>query len=111
MKHIKCEECGKKFSHETRTRVEQALRLHMQRVHLKSTIPCHPNNGGKSEPVEQNNRAELLLEQADPPAMKRIERRGTWKRKPKSVEVSINYCPKCGCNLQAVAVGLAMNSQ
>lgn len=38
-----------------------------------------------------------------------------WSRKPKRVqsspsqEVQINFCPKCGCNIHAVALGMAIS--
>lgn len=30
------------------------------------------------------------------------------KSKKRAVEVMVNFCPNCGCNLHAVAMGIAM---
>jgi len=32
-----------------------------------------------------------------------------YNKKPKHAVVAVNFCPNCGCNLHAVAVGLAMS--
>ena len=41
------------------------------------------------------------------PSLPRQKRKYT-RRQPAATEVHVNFCPHCGCNLQAVATGIAM---
>lgn len=34
----------------------------------------------------------------------------TYTRKKKQLEVAVNFCPQCGCNLHAVAMGMALTT-
>jgi len=43
---------------------------------------------------------------ADVPAKRKYTRR---QIQPESREVRVNFCPNCGCNIHAVATGLAMD--
>lgn len=36
------------------------------------------------------------------------QKRKYVRRQPAATQVHVNFCPHCGCNLQAVAMGLAM---
>ncbi len=114
---IKCNDCGKEFSHKTKGSCLQALSMHRQRVHTKVTVP--PGTGGKP-PKRKYVRAAVMANEAHalfapengtdrPQAETEIDMRGKWKRKPKqTVEVTVNFCPNCGTNLHSVAVGMAM---
>ena len=33
-----------------------------------------------------------------------------YTRKKKQLEVAVNFCPQCGCNLHAVAMGMALTT-
>lgn len=65
-----------------------ALRMHIGRMHSGSI-----KNGKQGKP-KANVRTKLV------------------RRQPAGgQEVTVNYCPQCGCNMHAVATGLALAAQ
>jgi hypothetical protein len=44
-------------------------------------------------------------------SLPRMHRKYTRRAKPVAREIQVRYCPNCGCNLEAVATGIAMSQQ
>jgi Zn finger protein HypA/HybF involved in hydrogenase expression len=87
--HSACEACDKIFTKDNQNAAEQALRMHIGVVH-KGTIR------------RGRRKAEVV-------AGAKVRRPYTKRQKqPQAQEVAVNYCPNCGCNLHAVATGIAM---
>ena len=88
MSTASCDKCEKVFSKPTQRDADQALRMHVGRKH-DGTI-SNGNGDGKIVPAGKRK----------------------YLRRPKPVmTVHVNFCPNCGCNLHAVATGIALASQ
>ena len=74
-----CTICSKEFEKENQQAADQALRMHTNRTHNK--IVQSPNDLPR-------------------------EKRKYTKRKDLKPVNDINFCPRCGCNLQAVRVAV-----
>ncbi len=72
-----CPTCNKEFEKETEQSANRALRMHTNRTHNK--IVQSPNN------------------------LPREKRKYT---KRQNTDEIVNYCPKCGCNLQTIRVAI-----
>jgi len=60
------------------------------------------------------DKAEALAAQAmngHAPSGKKEKRNYTRKAQPATQHVHVNFCPNCGCSMQAVATGMAMAAQ
>lgn len=80
--------CNRVFEKATQGRADQALSMHVARVHKKTLVP--PGTGkNRNDPVEAKSKRVI-------------------KRHRNSVEMKVNFCPACGCNLQSVALGMVL---
>lgn len=99
MTTIRCNRCGKTFEAANGARAEQALRMHVARVHDRTM-----RTPTKTDLLKKAQREARLQ-------YSRHYRKHGPKRKGATgtgVEVHVNFCPNCGCNLTAVATGLAL---
>lgn len=151
---VTCTKCPKTFTKPDRLTAEQALRMHVARVHDRTLVAPHEHSGvvhlrknGKTprsklapEEVEgivgfiQNRRDRFPSKQAcftaalehvgvsdkivnNSVAVQRYfekanaaapaKRKYTKRQKPVQHDIHVNFCPNCGCNIHAVAMGIA----
>jgi hypothetical protein len=156
MKTVTCTKCPKKFTKPNTASADQALRMHVGRVHSRNIAPPNAHDGivhlhgrnGKHPRSKlsreqassivgfiQTNRdrypnkqacfnaaldelglADRLNKTSTSTAryFAKAESAGPAKRKytkrqnqPVAHEVRVNFCPACGCNIHAVATGMA----
>ena len=89
MKTAACTHCSKKFNKPTQWRADLALSTHVRRAHPDAApVPVKAKKADKPAAHRRPYRKHLRRELVQP--------------------VSVNYCPGCGCNLHAVATGIAM---
>lgn len=113
METVKCNKCAKEFTKPTLSEAEHSLRSHIGRVHTKSDS----SKTGLDVILSSEKR-----KPGRPVGSGSVKRKYTWKtpRQIKSsaapkvfsgarpVDVHINFCPNCGCNLKSVAAGIVM---
>ena len=89
--------CGKSFTRDTASRVKATLWAHYRNVHKKKI-----------------SRSEMAVKEigALPPAMEDAalaeEKPARKKYTKKSQQITVNHCPQCGCNIQAVALAMSV---
>ena len=90
-------DCGKQFTKPSKARAIQAMKMHINRVHTH-TVPTYRG-------PQKKTKLRLLTDAPAPekPAQKK------WTRRTKTVQaITVNHCPQCGCNIQAVALAMAV---
>lgn len=91
--------CIAAFTKPTLLCAEQALRMHVGRKHDRSILPPHVLNSQKKADSRDQPESEAV----------RAPRKYTRRQvEPVTHEVCVNFCPNCGCNIHAVATGMAM---
>lgn len=105
-----CKRCKATFEKPTQTQADSALRMHIGRKHSK-----HIMNKDHTSALLRRGRNGLLVA-ADKPS-RRTKRKYTPRRhktesRPKeALEIKVNFCPVCSCNIGAVAIGMALAQQ
>lgn len=153
---VTCTKCPKTFDKPNRLAADQALRMHVARVHDRTLVAPHEHSGvvrlnggrkGKLSAEEvgsivgfiqsrrdrfpskqacftaalehagvenkiRNNSVAVQryfskAENSRPAAEAPVKRKYTKRQKPVQHDIHVNFCPNCGCNIHAVAVGMA----
>jgi len=91
-----CTKCDKTFTKPTLVLAEAALRMHVGRKHERNIIANHEHSGVLRQ------RANGSLSETEKP------KRKYTRRQKVEQHVHVNFCPNCGCNIHAVATGIAM---
>lgn len=106
---LKCDVCGGSVKPaETQAQANRNLGLHKRTAHDIKGRPHHyiPVAERRAMAAKSNPEGE------DPVVTKKAIYQRNYRRKLKargnSHEITVNYCPHCGCNLQAVATGIAL---
>jgi len=94
---VKCTQCPKEFSHPTEEKAQQAMRMHVGRMHKGNIKTGHEHSGV----LRQGRNGKLT-------ALGNGKVTRTYRRKPVVQQVAVNFCPCCGTDLHAVATGMAM---
>lgn len=90
MKHSKtCEQCGKTFTKATLGAAATALSLHITRKHGRPGYD--PKNPYKDKPELDAS----------------VKPRSWSRRKKKPSDPAVRYCPRCGCDMMAVAIAMS----
>lgn len=155
MKTVTCTKCPKSFTKPNSASAEQALRIHVGRVHNRNSAPpnahddiIHLRGGNGKQPRSklakdeaesivgfiQTNRDRYPNKQAcfnaaldelgladrlnktststaryfaKAESVLPVKRKYNKRQKPVEHHVHVNFCPNCGCNIHAVAMGMA----
>ena len=90
--------CSRTFSNENPALADTALRMHIGRAHKRSVVPRtereKARRTGSAKPTK-------TAKQSAKPA----------RTAPSQADVTINFCPGCGCDLHRIAVGIALSNR